>query len=108
MKRSLILVFALLFSRKVTAQDILPQPVAQQNISKSIFSNSNPRNFSRKGEWFIHHGWNFSWYDTSDIHFKGPGYDFTLKDVKAKDRPSKLSTDYIMKIQVCRFFSQRL
>ena len=100
MKRSSILVFALLFGRKVSAQDILPQPVPQQKISKNIFFKTNPRNFSRKGEWFIHWGWNFSWYDTSDINFKGPGYDFTLKDVKAKDRPSKLSTDYINPLEL--------
>lgn len=95
MKRSSILVFALLFGRKISAQEIIPQPISQTKVSKSIFYKENPRNFSRKGEWFVHWGWNFSWYDTSDINFKGPGYNFTLKDVKAKDRPSKLSTDYI-------------
>ncbi len=100
MKRSSILVFALLFGRKVTAQDILPQPVPQQKIGKSIFFKTNPRNFSRKGEWFIHWGWNFSSYATSDINFKGPGYDFTLKEVKARDRPSKLSTDYINPLEL--------
>lgn len=95
MKRTSILVFALLFSRRLSAQQIIPEPAPQIEIGKSLFANKHQRDFSRKGEWFVHWGWNFSWYDTSNINFKGPGYDFTLKDVKAKDRPSKLSTDYI-------------
>lgn len=100
MKRTSLLVFALLFGRKISAQEITPQPISQAKIGKSIFLKDNPRNFSRKGEWFIHWGWNFSWYDTSDINFKGPGYNFTLKDVKAKDRPSKLSTDYVNPLEL--------
>lgn len=100
MRRLFILIIAVLFVKNIRAQEVIPQTVNQVKISKSIFSNSNPRDFSRKGEWFIHHGWNFSWYDTSDINFKGPGYDFTLKDVKAKDRQSKLSTDYINPLEL--------
>ena len=71
------------------------QEIDKVTVGKSIFSNVNARTFSRKGEWFIHHGWNFSWYDTSNLNLKGPGYDFTLKNITAKDRQSKLSTDYI-------------
>lgn len=95
MRRFPVLIFALLFGKKVSAQDIIPKSVDQPKIGRSLFSREPKRNFSRKGEWFVHWGWNFSWYDTSDINFKGPGYDFTLKNVKAKDRPSKLSFDYI-------------
>lgn len=95
MKRSSILIFALLFSRKVSAQEIIPKTITQPKIGKSLFSKDIKRNFSRKGEWFVYWGWNFSWYDTSNLNFKGPGYDFTLKGITAKDRPSKLSTDYI-------------
>ena len=95
MKRSSLLVVALLFGRRIGAQEIITPSIAQPNIGKSIFFKESPRNFSRKGEWFLHWGWNFSWYDTSSINFKGPGYDFTLKNVTAKDRPSKISTDYI-------------
>jgi len=100
MKRSSVLVFALLFGKKVSAQNIIPQSVNQPKIGQSVFNNQNRRNFSRKGEWFIHHGWNFSWYDKSDLNFKGPGYDFTLKNITAKDRPSKLSTDYINPLEL--------
>ena len=100
MKRASILVLALLFGRKISAQEIISQTVSSSKIGKSIFLKENPRNFTRKGEWFVHWGWNFSWYDKSNINFKGPGYDFTLKDVKAKDRPSKLSTDYINPLEL--------
>ena len=100
MKRSSIFVFALLFGRRVSAQEIFTQPAAQAKIGKSLFSNQNKRNFSHKGDWFIHWGYNFSWYDTSDISFKGPGYNFTLKNVVAHDRPSKLSLDYINPLQI--------
>lgn len=95
MKRYPIMLLALLFSKKISAQELVNNATHTPKIGKSIFSTNNTRNFSRKGEWFIHWGWNFSWYDKSDLTLKGPGYDFTLKDITAKDRPSKLSTDYI-------------
>ncbi|MFD1628451.1 hypothetical protein [Pseudopedobacter beijingensis] len=63
--------------------------------SKSIFKPKNSRDYSNKGKFYIHWGYNFSSYSKSDIHFKGPGYDFTLYKVHATDRPSKLSWDYI-------------
>lgn len=100
MKKSSIFVFALLFGRRVSAQEIFTQPAAQARVGKSFFSNENKRSFSHKGDWFVHWGYNFSWYDTSDISFKGPGYNFTLKDVVAHDRPSKLSLDYINPLQI--------
>eukprot|EP00388_Colpodella_angusta_P001348 GDKJ01004338.1.p1 GENE.GDKJ01004338.1~~GDKJ01004338.1.p1 ORF type:complete len:303 (-),score=4.64 GDKJ01004338.1:2756-3643(-) len=99
MKRSSILLLALFFGKKLAAQN-LSTTVAQPTIGKSLFNNSNKRNFSRKGEWFLYWGWNFSTYDTSDLTFTGPGYDFTLKDITAKDRPSKLSTDYINPLEL--------
>lgn len=42
-----------------------------------------------KGDFYLYYGWNASWYSTSDISFSGEGYDFTLFDVVALDRPSK-------------------
>jgi hypothetical protein len=47
----------------------------------------------KKGEFYIYWGWNISGYSHSDIHFKGVDYDFTLDDVVAKHRPTKLSVD---------------
>ena len=69
-------------------------------VSKSIFKPKNTRLQSNKGKIFVHWGYNFSSYANSDIHFKGPGYDFTLQNVKAKDRPSKLSWDYINPMEI--------
>lgn len=45
-------------------------------------------NFYRKGNFFIYWGWNRDAFTTSDIRFHGDNYDFTLKDVVAKDRQS--------------------
>lgn len=64
------------------------------SIPGSIFKVS-PRDYSRKGKFFVHWGYNFSWYADSDISFKGKGYDFVLKNVAAQDRPTKLSWTYI-------------
>lgn len=49
----------------------------------------------RKGELFMYWGWNRSAYTNSNIHFSGEGYDFTLEKVKATDRQSDLSIDYV-------------
>lgn len=44
-----------------------------------------------KGDFYGYWGWNRSDYSKSDISLKGPGYDFKLEDVEAKDRQSPLS-----------------
>ena len=41
-----------------------------------------------KGKFFLYWGWNRGYYSDSDITFKGADYDFTLKDVKAADKPT--------------------
>lgn len=53
-------------------------------ISITAFSQSIPR----KGRYFVYWGYNRSAYPTSDISFKGPGYDFTLNKVSASDAPT--------------------
>ncbi len=57
--------------------------IAQENVKFKKVTN--------KGKFFIYWGWNFSSYLDSDIHFRGNGYDFTLRDVKATDRPTEFS-----------------
>ena len=42
----------------------------------------------RKGSFSFYWGYNRAKFSSSDIHFHGPDYDFTLYDVKASDRPS--------------------
>lgn len=68
--------------------------------AKSIFNIKNTRDYSNKGRFFVTWGYNFDWYAKSDIHFTGPGYDFTLRDVVAKDRPTKLDLTYINPLEI--------
>lgn len=44
-----------------------------------------------KGKFFMYWGWNWASYSNSDIRFKGNNYDFTLRDVKARDTQSEFS-----------------
>lgn len=51
---------------------------------------------TKKGKIFVFWGWNRAVYSNSDIHFKGDGYNFTLKNVEAQDRPTAISfNDYL-------------
>ena len=62
-------------------------PVISQVKSTSSIQN--------KGKFFLYWGWNRGYYSDSDITFKGADYDFTLKDVKAADRPTPFTVkDY--------------
>lgn len=54
-----------------------------------------PLPLSKKGQMFVFWGWNRAGFSNSDIRFKGNGYDFTLNNVVAHDRPSDLSWAYI-------------
>jgi hypothetical protein len=46
---------------------------------------------NNQGKFTIYWGWNRAWFTKSDITFKGDDYNFTLKDVFAKDRQSKFA-----------------
>jgi len=54
---------------------------------------STTKSIHRKGKLYFSWGWNREWFSKSDIHFKGPEYDFTIKKVVAKDRPSEFEVD---------------
>lgn len=47
----------------------------------------------RKHQIWIYWGYNRGQFSKSDIHFEGPGYDFTLNDVVAKDRQTPFAAD---------------
>lgn len=49
-------------------------------------NNESTNKKSNKGRMYAFWGWNREWYTNSDIHFTGKDYNFTLSDVKAKDR----------------------
>lgn len=53
---------------------------------------------SKKGDFFAYWGYNRAIYGNSDIHFSGPGYNFTLAKVKAHDRPTDFSIPEYFKI----------
>ena len=47
----------------------------------------------QKCKFYLYWGWNRSAYSTSDINFKGSDHDFTLSNVKAKDRQTPFQWD---------------
>jgi hypothetical protein len=46
-----------------------------------------------KGSFYFYWGYNREFYSKSDIRFTGKEYDFTLQNVHANDRQSKLDAD---------------
>ena len=67
------------------------QSFAQQD------SEATPERYTahNKGKIYVYWGGNRDYYTHSDIHFKGDGYDFTIYDVKAHDKPKGWHIDYI-------------
>lgn len=61
-----------------------------------------PNPLSKKGQMFVFWGWNRAAFSKSDIGFKGDGYNFTLHDVTAQDRPSEINMAYIDPGQVSK------
>jgi hypothetical protein len=47
---------------------------------------------SKERTLFITWGYNRAYYNDSDVHFKGDGFDFTLHDAKAADMPEEFSS----------------
>ncbi|MBK7226258.1 MAG: hypothetical protein WAS56_10705 [Saprospiraceae bacterium] len=63
---------------------------------------ANPRDTSvykvksqKESRFYFYWGYNRAFFALSDIHFKGPNYDFTLYDISAADRPSKFGAVYV-------------
>jgi len=62
----------------------------------SLFSEeANPGStiLDNKGKWTFQWGYNRSSYTQSDINFRGPGYNYTLKAVDAKDKPESFKAE---------------
>jgi hypothetical protein len=65
-------------------QSKIDQPKdAEPKIEKSVYD--------RAGTWNIQWGYNRDYYTQSDINFRGPGYNYTLKSIVAKDKPERLN-----------------
>ncbi|MBM9548566.1 hypothetical protein JWG40_16190 [Leptospira sp. 201903074] len=65
-------------------------------VSPSLWPNENSAPLTildKKGNWTIQWGYNRSYYTQSDINFRGPGYEYTLKSVNAKDKPESFRAD---------------
>lgn len=56
---------------------------------------ANPYTSSNKGKFFLYWGANRGFYSSSDIHFKGDDYNFTVHNAKAVDKPKGWHIDYI-------------
>lgn len=67
------------------------------SISSLMAQEASPSRYTatNKGKFFLFWGGNRGYYSQSDINFKGNGYDFTLYDVAAVDRPKGWHIDYI-------------
>jgi len=60
-----------------------------------LMGQKNSKYNSGENKYYFYWGYNRSWYTDSDIHFGGPNYDITFYNLKAIDRPTPLSWDYI-------------
>lgn len=102
--------FELVFVFFVGTNFVFAQNVKEDTLSRSYRERSFENAFTgpssnklkmvnnstlKKGTMFIFWGWNRAGFSKSDIRFKGNGYDFTLNNVVAHDRPSELSMAYI-------------
>ena len=94
MKKTAILLSFLVGMNLVSAQE-KPAPVRKADHNQTAY---NPY---RKGAIFLYWGWNRAIYSNSDVHFRGNGYDFTLHNMIAKDRPTDFSfDDYLNPLRV--------
>ena len=79
------------------ASQLFTQPMAtiepvKDDAAKSV---TKRRVDNRKSQWLIQWGYNRDYYTPSDINFRGPGYNFTLHNVTASDKPEKVNSTYV-------------
>jgi hypothetical protein len=79
-KNLVVALFIMVCSAQVFAQDT---PVIERYTSHN------------KGKIFANMGGNRSYYTTSDIHFDGEGYSFTVENAQSHDVPKGWNIDYI-------------
>jgi hypothetical protein len=95
MKNNLIKLFSLFFLfldfSILQAEELAPSILDPKAIEKKR-KEDRPVD-EKKGRWSFQWGYNRASFTQSDINFKGPGYQFTLKDVVAKDKPEAFSPE---------------
>jgi len=79
------IILFLLITLTVLTQNVYSQ---EQTVNPTKYTSNN------KGKIYIFWGGNRESYSSSDIHFKGDDYDFTLYDVQAHDKPQGWHLDY--------------
>ena len=65
------------------------------SLSAQINEDTKRYTASNKGKFFFSWGGNVASYSKSDIRFKGDGYDFTINNATANDKPKGWHIDYI-------------
>ena len=55
-------------------------------LGQEVTELSKPKKSTNKGKFFVYWGWNWASYTDSDIRFKGPDYDYSLK--RESSRPA--------------------
>jgi len=68
---------------------------SQYTFSQETVENPEKYTAHNKGKFYIFWGGNRETYSKSDITFSGNGYNFTLNDVTAHDKPKGWHVDYI-------------
>jgi len=62
----------------------------------SFLANAQANVLERKGKWNFFYGYNRASYSNGDYHLTGNGYDFTLKNVAARDGQSEPSLEFLL------------
>lgn len=92
----LLINFNFILLKKITLFTIITFcTLAQTIVAQEKIDSPAKYTAHNKGKMYIYWGGNRESYSKSDIHFRGPDYDFTLYDVMANDRPKGWSIDYI-------------
>lgn len=68
---------------------------SQYTIAQGVATEPEKYTAHNKGKFYFYWGGNRESYTRSDIHFKGEGYDFTVQNAKADDKPKGWNIDYI-------------
>lgn len=68
---------------------------SQYTFAQELATSPEKYTAHNKGKFFISWGGNRESYTKSDITFKGDGYNFTVNDVKAHDKPKGYHLDYL-------------
>jgi hypothetical protein len=94
MKKIVSVIFCLSISYLTEYNAQIKSSFVANDFSSDLPKRQKPKNSMAKGTGFISWGYNRSAYTRSTINFTGAGYDFSLKGVKATDRPSTKLSEY--------------